>query len=338
MVDQPHDALFRETFSDPVLAAAELKSILPAEVVALFDWPSLRLESGSLVSVDDRRHCDLLFTLDRIGTGDPALVFVLFEHQSSDDKLMALRMLGYMVKAWESWAARTENRAPPLPFILPVVLSHDPRGWRSATRFEQLFDGDASLADLRRRFVPNFEFVLDDLAQATNDRLAARALPDIVALSLWALRDGRSQQAILQHIPFFAAFFERLAGGKSSEDAVDRLMQYLGQAAGEQSIALTVFQAEIAKHSPSAGQVIMNSIEKLKEEGRSEGRSEGLTRGRAEGRAEGQREMLRQALAEKFGPLSSAHEDAIVRADSDALNAYLKRAMTADSLDAVFGA
>ena len=143
MVEQPHDALFRETFSDPVLAAAELTAILPPELVATFNWSTLRLESGSLVTVDERRECDLLFTVERHGASDPALVFVLFEHQSSDDQLMALRLLGYMVKTWESWSSRRGTPKQPLPFILPVVLSHDPRGWRAATQFRALF-GDGA--------------------------------------------------------------------------------------------------------------------------------------------------------------------------------------------------
>lgn len=73
----------------------------------------------------------------------------------------------------------------------------------------------------------------------------------------------------------------------------------------------------------------MNSIEKLKEEGR----SEGLTRGRAEGR----RESLKKLLALKFGDLSLEQGAAVDGADLDTLDRYLERVLTADSLDAVFG-
>ena len=78
-----HDALFKTVFSDPVSAEAVLRSLLPAEVRTVLVPGSLVLEPGSFVDEELRAtHADLLFRA-RFGEED-ALVYVLFEHQSSD--------------------------------------------------------------------------------------------------------------------------------------------------------------------------------------------------------------------------------------------------------------
>lgn len=342
MVDHPHDALFKQTFSDVVNAAAELRAVLPSAVVAALDWDSLRLESGSSVGVEESpRHCDLLFSVSRRGGGDRALVFVLFEHQSSTDARMPLRMLGYMVKVWEAWSARGEAAGRRLPAIVPVVLSHAPAGWRHATRFRTMFEAEASTSEALRRFIPDFELVVDDIAEASDEELMGRALPAASALTLWALRDGRNSEAVLEHAVVWAPLFELLAGLPGGQDVVDSLMRYLGVAAGKRSVSLRELGQRLSEHGPQAREVVMNSVEKLIEEGRREGLREGLREGRAEGRREGGREARRQTLIKqlrlKFGELPAEDVARVEAADEETLERYLERVLTADSIAAVLG-
>jgi predicted transposase YdaD len=73
----------------------------------------------------------------------------------------------------------------------------------------------------------------------------------------------------------------------------------------------------------------MNSVERLREEGRQQGREEGRT--------EGQRDMLIEQLREKFVGVEDADVARVEQADEAALERYLRRIVTADSIDAVFG-
>jgi predicted transposase/invertase (TIGR01784 family) len=94
-VANPHDALFKYVFSQPEHAASELRSVLPAEVAGRLDWSSLELQPASFV--DERlsgRQADLLFTVRY--EERPAYVYVLLEHQSTCDPLMAFRLLRYL--------------------------------------------------------------------------------------------------------------------------------------------------------------------------------------------------------------------------------------------------
>src|SRR5260370_39785967 len=119
----PHDALFKADFGQPDIARSELELVLPAEGRAQLDLATLRVSQGSFVDEELRQaHTDLLYAV-RSRTGRQALVYVLFEHQSSFDALMPLRLLRYIVRIWEQWL-RDHPGSSTLPVVVPVVLHH----------------------------------------------------------------------------------------------------------------------------------------------------------------------------------------------------------------------
>jgi predicted transposase YdaD len=96
---QAHDALFKSAFEHPSHAAGLFRHVLPPALAGAIDWTTLELQSGSFVDPTLRsRHSDLLFSArvdDRM-----VLLYVLLEHQSSNDPSMPLRSLDYAVCIW----------------------------------------------------------------------------------------------------------------------------------------------------------------------------------------------------------------------------------------------
>jgi predicted transposase YdaD len=79
--------VFRRIFGVPVNAASQLRAVLPPELAGRLDLGRLAPVPGSFVDEALRwRHSDVLFTapLD----GRDAFVYVLVEHQSSDDPVI----------------------------------------------------------------------------------------------------------------------------------------------------------------------------------------------------------------------------------------------------------
>ena len=138
MPSHPHDRLFRRIFSNPEHAAAELRTILPAELLTALDLPALEVVPGaSYVDAElAERQVDLLYRVPHRESGEPALVYVLFEHQSSVDPRMPARLLVYMARIWEQWMR--ENPSGKLPLIVPAVLHHSSTGWTAPARFAEL--------------------------------------------------------------------------------------------------------------------------------------------------------------------------------------------------------
>jgi hypothetical protein len=137
----PHDALFRRTFSLASQAAAELRLLLPAPLVARIDWPTLQLRPGSFVDATlASSNSDLLYAV-QLSPGRPALLYILFEHQSTVDPLLPLRLLRYVVNVLEQHVRETANQPPlPLPLVVPVVLHHSATGWTTGRTVQALFD------------------------------------------------------------------------------------------------------------------------------------------------------------------------------------------------------
>jgi predicted transposase/invertase (TIGR01784 family) len=117
MGHNPHDTLFKRVFSHVGHAEGELRTVLPAALVERLDFSTLRVCPGSYVDEASRwRHTDLLYSV-RLGDRD-AFVYVLFEHQSTVDPLMAFRLLQYLCTFWESWLAEHEDDKR-LPAVIP---------------------------------------------------------------------------------------------------------------------------------------------------------------------------------------------------------------------------
>ena len=97
-IPQPHHSLIRYTLGSIENAVSFFQAHLPPALVAALNWDRLRLESGSFV--DEALRClesDLLFSVPMRGTdGSEVLIYLLFEHQSTSDRWLPLRLLGYM--------------------------------------------------------------------------------------------------------------------------------------------------------------------------------------------------------------------------------------------------
>lgn len=119
-IHQPHDKLLKDTFRSPQNASAFFQHHLPTPLTRTLNWNTLSLEPRSFIDPDyTASESDLLF---RVRMEDSeAFVYLLFEHQSSEDPRIALRLLSYILQIWNRFAK--EHPAPvKLPPVLPLVL------------------------------------------------------------------------------------------------------------------------------------------------------------------------------------------------------------------------
>lgn len=108
----PHDATFRQFLTQPDIARDFMELHLPAELRAVCDLSTLKLESGSFVEDDLRQYfSDVLYSLKT--TGGDGYIHVLIEHQSSPDKHMAFRLIRYAVAAMQRYMNASRLFADP---------------------------------------------------------------------------------------------------------------------------------------------------------------------------------------------------------------------------------
>lgn len=157
----PHDDLVKFVFKTPENAAGLLRTLLPAEVVQLLDWSTLRLEDSNLQTDSGAElRTDLLYSIQLDRGRFSAFLYVVVEHQSSPDARMPLRILKYLTAAY----SRITPPTGPVPIIIPIVISHVEGGWQTARSFWDMLDLDPTMQAALGRYIPSFELLIDDLA------------------------------------------------------------------------------------------------------------------------------------------------------------------------------
>lgn len=325
-LDSPHDAFFKEFFSQPSLAQVELRALLPAALSSKVDWDSLRLEPGSFVEVRDRdRFADLLFSAQVADS--EVLLYLLFEHQSAPERLMPLRLLGYAVRKWEQlW--RDDKTLRTLPPIVPVVLHHGEAGWHCPTSFHDLF-APGILEDLGiTELVPSFRFALDDLSHESDAELLARAVHEgerIVPIVLWALRDSRQDERFLASLAAWAGALAEVANAPSGSEALLAVFSYISRVT--QALSPHAILEAVERVAPQTKDIVMTLAEQWLQEGIEKGIQKGIQKG--------ERAILEKQLALKFGPLSGSVRARLDSAAPADLELWAERILSAASIDEV---
>ncbi len=324
MTTRPHDALFKSAFEAPADAGALLRELLPPAICDAVAWDTLAHDRGSFIDRElGDRHTDLLFAAS-LRAGDPGLAYLLLEHQSTVDLAMPQRMLEYQTRIWDRF--RKQRPRAPLPPIVAVLVSHAPGGWTAARAFEDLFDPEVLAIPGLAALVPRGSMVTLDLAQLTNDELKARSLAAFQKLALWALRDAQDPPRLLANFETWSPVMAEAGRTRSGLEALSVLFKYLFQVLDP--VYWDELRAKIRSLGHSTEEATMTIAEMFRQEGREEGRKEA--------RVYTLRDTLHRLLVLKVQALDAGSEARLQTAPPEALDRYLERLLTADSLAAVF--
>jgi predicted transposase YdaD len=341
---QPHDKLVKSTFSDPDNARAFLEANLPRKLTRRIDWSTLSLLSGSFIDPEfDATSSDLLFTAKI--DGQPAFLYILFEHQNQEDPLIGLRLLTYMVRIWSDHL-RNNPGATKLPPILPLVLAQDNKPWKSSTRFADLIDIPEGAGEDIKKHIPDFEFQLVELFRMPFEKILGTPMG---ILTLRALK-AEKLQALLDDMVWDEALLIQLPSA-----SFEMLMRYildrdLDKPAFRRKLE-TLRNPKLSKNAMSLAEQFRQEgreetrslAEQFRQEGRQEGHQEGILKGRQQGHQEGRQEGLifskqqdiLEALEIRFNRVPEGlREEIELIADASKLQSLLRAAIRSDTLEA----
>ncbi|WGM04105.1 Rpn family recombination-promoting nuclease/putative transposase [Arsenophonus nasoniae] len=114
----PHDAVFKQFLSEKETAKDFFDIWLPDEIKALCDLESLKVESGSFIDSEMKNYqSDILYSVST--TKGNGYIYVLIEHQSTPDKLIAWRLMRYSLAAMHK---HLEQGNKQLPLVFPILF------------------------------------------------------------------------------------------------------------------------------------------------------------------------------------------------------------------------
>ena len=259
------------------------------------------------------RHGDLLWKVRRTD-GQQLHLLVLLEHQSSGDRIMALRIFSYAALSYETLVRRGVFSArQALPALLPLVLYTGLKRWRAATDVSALFDPVPSAL---QPFQPVMRYLLADAGVLVRQGLLPAGNLASLVLQL------EHNQGIAQAGQLLRTLCAAIACSAEHEE----LRHILGA-----WVRYIVLPRALPKDNS------LPDTDDIAELAMAVAHSRDWTlRPRMEGRLEGQTQLLKRQLMKKFGLLPPAVVQRLEQATEAQTEAWSLNFVDAHSLDDVF--
>ena len=222
-------------------------------------------------------------------------VYILFEHKSYQDKLVLLQILSYMVKIWQLHIKQNPSKSKIyLPIVLPIVFYHGKPKWKAPKSFADMFDNFES-QDKLKSYVPNFNYILCDLANYSNDEIKGHVLLRTTLL----LFKNIFKPDFVNELPKIFCLLRDIANRETGLGCLEVFFRYIANT--KDDINIKQVQQIVEKSiSKEKGDAIMTIAETLiyqgYNKGKLEGELEGEKRGELKGILEGERRGIQKGL------------------------------------------
>jgi len=281
-ISNPHDKFFKESFSRPEVARDFLANYLPAEVVQELDLNALEPLKDSFVDKELQTHySDLLYRL-KLRDGRDMHVYVLFEHKSSPEPLVAFQLLRYMVRIWEQALKKGAGLSP----IVPIVVYHGQKAWQISPHFRDLFNAPQALL----AFLPDYRYHLTDLSRFSDAELKGAVIHRVVLLVMKHI----SSTALAQRLPDIFALLYKLFQQERGIEYIETILRYL--TVGSDKITQEDLDKAIEQTFPEGGELMPTIAQKWMEQGEKRGLQKGMQKGRHEGLQEGLQKGMQKGI------------------------------------------
>ncbi|HGJ5865495.1 Rpn family recombination-promoting nuclease/putative transposase [Arsenophonus nasoniae] len=282
----PHDAVFKQFLSEKETAKDFFDVWLPDEIKALCDLDSLKVESGSFIDSEMKNYqSDILYSVStQQGKG---YIYLLIEHQSTPDKLMAWRLMRYCMAAMQK---HLEAGHKALPLVFPILFyTGEKSPYPYSTDWLDCFSG----RDIAEKIYTK-PFKLVDVTTLDDGEIMQHRRMALLELIQKHIR-RRDMTELLDSI------VKLLSYNYYTDNQVITLFNYLIQEGNAKKPM--EFITEIAKQSEKHEGALMTIAQALRQEGKVEGIQEGLQRGKIEGIQEGRQKEKKETtlnLAKQF--------------------------------------
>jgi predicted transposase/invertase (TIGR01784 family) len=328
-VINPHDRFFKQVMSNPATARDFVQNYLPADVVEHMELASLELSAESFVDAAlQAHHTDLLFTL-KLCDGNDGLIYLLFEHKSYADRLVAFQLLRYLVRVWEHSLRQYDRLIP----IIPVVVYHGEFDWQIKPGFRWLVQApDAFL-----RYVPEFEYSLCDLTGLDDAEIRGEIMLRVTLQVLKHILHNDFGPRLAEALSLFGTLSRQHTG----LEYLETLLRYVSASA--RHITPEEMRKAVDQAFPEGDELMATIAEQWVEQGMKQGLQQGMQQGMQQGLEQGRREGILAAiefgLELKFGFEGTLLLPEIYKIkDLDVLRAVQQAVKTAESLDQVHAA
>lgn len=186
-----HDDFIRNILSNKEIAVAYFKSYLPAFVSKRLDFSELQQLPDTYLSDELKKSMsDIVYSCKLKNSKESVQVSLLIEHKSYPDKYTSVQIGAYIFSAFQKQIKNKE----PLFLVIPVLLYHGKTKWKYSP-LKSLFE---DIDNDWKQFLPNFEYVYNDLGLLSDKEIEALN-NKFLAASILALKHSQEKEWIEQN-------------------------------------------------------------------------------------------------------------------------------------------
>ena len=265
--NNPHDAFFREAFSRAEVARSFISEYLPTALLRQADFRTLVIAKDSYVDEELSQHfSDILYRVNL--SGKPSFIYLLFEHKSFVDRMIAFQLLRNMVKIWEGHL-KQEPRLKTLPVIVPIVVYHGRAKWDVPNNLLGLFDEVAGT----RQYIPDFSGEIFDISHIPDESIKGAVLIRALLLLMKYVKNP----SLLDAIPGIFQLINDLGNKTRATEYIELFLRYLMSTI--ETDKKEVFTKEIVKTLKEGGTIMPTIAESYIQEGIERGFEKGIEKG-----------------------------------------------------------
>jgi len=306
-----HDKFFQETFTRREIAESFLKNYLPESLIPHINFETLTIIKDSFIDKELQEHfSDILYKVQFMKEG--LYIYLLFEHKSYKEPLVAFQLLRYMVKIWDQYL-KQNPRVKKLPAIFPMVLYHGKAEWKIPENFQAVIQKDA--VSLLKEYIPEFNYRLYDISHVSDDEIKGEVTGRIVLLIFKYI----FSPDLREKLPEIIRLFNDTANKKTGLEVLEVLLRYAVQTGRFEEGAIK----KIFQESLKGEDVMKTFIDRYIEQGLQQGLQQGW------------RQILIRQIEARFGKVPGWAKKKIESADITAIEKWSIRLLKADTLKEV---
>lgn len=285
-IHQPHDKLFKRSMADIRVAREFFEAHLPPEVAQKIDLDTLELQKQTFIDEAYKAtEADIVYTAKM---GDSLVyLYMLCEHQSEIDRMIAFRLWVYMARIIELHRSRYPNSL--LPIVYSMVVYSGEKPWDAPLEIFDLFGENKSMA--KEMLLQPYHLI--DIHRMKDEELEKHSWSGLVEYVL-KYRRARDVENFLDKLFPWLSKIEMYA--ESDTSFIRVVLNYVVDGIEANESILLIQKSEQYLSEKLRGEV-MTFAQCFRQEGMQQGLQQGVQQGIKEERQEMALRLLKEGLS-----------------------------------------
>jgi len=218
-IDKLYDKTFKRWISEKSEAIALSKNFLPSNISDNLDYETMTIENTSYIDASFEEHASDFVYSCRWKTAEEVKISFIYEHKSYLPRFPEFQLLRYL---YNGYNYQIKQGLQPTPIIC-ILFYHGKEQWTK----RKISDYFSLQAEQIKQYIPNFDYVLIDLDDYSDDDIMAIETGFLLRSIMLLFKHKDDNQFVLQNIKKIFIFVEEDIPKDQKETYFEMVFTYL---------------------------------------------------------------------------------------------------------------